>query len=149
MANRNLAENRNLNENRNLEADDDIFDFNAWNEEIETDIEYKQSVNKFGREMQTMYFLDENGNHTRNAFFTLDQSLAQLNENFNFVNGKNYIVKYLTNQQWKAGRHFQYRNGLDLSDFVYSGSSEEELYGDNALSDDDIHVYGIVVEEIR
>jgi DNA/RNA endonuclease YhcR with UshA esterase domain len=138
-------------QNNILRVDDEIFDdnFHVWNDEVNVDVEYKQSRNKFGRGIQQMYFLDENGNHTRNAFFTLEGALEQLNENFNFENGKNYTVKYLTNYQWKGSKQFQYRNGIDLSDFVYGPATEEELYGDEALDEDHIRVYGIVVEEKR
>lgn len=104
------------------------------------------------RNMQQMYFLDRNGRHTRGSdetgFFDLDGAYEQVRDNFNFDDGKDYIIKYLTNdgRPWKGGSAFTYRNGMDLRNHVYSAELSQEMYGEQAL--DDIHVYGIVVEEI-
>lgn len=125
----------------------DIFDFEQWNEEVDTQVEYKNGVNSFNRQIQQMYFT-ENGKNTRNAYFSLEQAEQMLNEHFYFVNNKNYIIKYLTNQQWKSGRAFQFRNGLNLGDHVYNIDTEQELYGGDALDEDTLRIYGIIVEEV-
>ena len=124
---------------------DDIFE--RWDELIEADIEFEEKINKFNEKVQTMYFLDEARQHTRNAYFSLDQAEEQLKENFNFEDGKHYLIKYLTNYGWKSAKTFQYRNGIDVSDYTYNEETEIYLYNDNALNRDEIHVYGIVVEE--
>lgn len=128
---------------------DELNDFNEWNNEVETRVEMSGEINKFGRGIQKMYFLDDNNQHTRNAFFSLEQAKEQVRENFNFEVGKRYIIKYLTNYQWKSGQHFQYNNNLDLSNFVYGIEDEMQMYGEQALDENNVHIYGIVVEEVK
>ena len=98
--------------------------------------------------VQQMYFLDNNGNHSRgndrHGYFDDEGALEQLYENFNFENGKYYMIKYLTNdgKPWKSGKAFQFENGTNLRNHAYNSV---EMYG---AQDIDIHIYAIVVEEL-
>jgi len=114
-----------------------------------------QVVKKNVGKTQQMYFLDRNGKHSRgndnDGYFDINGAYEQVESNFNFEDGKHYIIKYLTNdgKAWKGGKVFKFQEGLtDLYQHVYSAELSEELYGNQALDTDDLHIFGIVVEEI-
>jgi hypothetical protein len=113
-----------------------------------------QVVKRDVQDLQQMYFLDNQGRHSRgtdeDGYFDFAGALYQVENNFTFEQNKTYIIKYLTNdgKPWKSGRTFTYRNGMDLSQHVYSHELSIEMYGEQALDYDDLHIYGIVVEEL-
>ena len=127
----------------------DIFD-DMFDDEIELQV-VKRDIGT----TQQMYFLDENGNHTRGSdrhgYFSLDTALEQVRNHFDFVDGNNYTIKYLTNdgKPWKSRVAFTYRDGMDLSNHVYSYDYAMQTYEGQGLDVDDIHVYGIVVQQLR
>lgn len=109
-------------------------------------VQYTQDTNDFGRTNQVMYLTD-NGIQTRDYYWTLENARNQLDQ-FNFENGKIYHIKYLTSSSWKVGSAFQKVAHLNPADYAYSIEEEDNHYGISALERDDIHVYGIVVEEL-
>lgn len=118
-------------------------------EEADAQAEFNEFRNDFGRIIQTLTLVDANGTPTRNAFISLDQAIEQLEENFEFEEGKRYLIKYLTSQRYKAGQMFTYDEDTNIADYVWSEDDEQERYGAQALSKEEIHVFSIVVEEIK
>lgn len=112
-------------------------------------VEFKTERDKFGRMVQTMYLLDDDGKHTRDAYFTTEMALEQLRDNFDFRSGKVYTIAYLTGYQWKSARQFTYiPRRTDLKEHVYGMDQELENYGDQAIDDGDLHIYAIAVHQL-
>jgi len=122
-----------------------------------------QVVKKNVGKTQQMYFLDRNGKRSRgndnDGYFDINGAYEQVESNFNFKDGKHYIIKYLTNdykalkgndvKAWKGGKLFKFHEGLtDLYQHVYSAELSEELYDYQEFDIDDLHIFSIVVEEI-
>jgi hypothetical protein len=117
--------------------------------DVDVDAKFNSSINGFGRTVESLYFVDQDDNHTRDFFLSLDQAKDVLQEHFNIENGKAYVISYLTNYGWKSRTSFEKTANTNLSHHTYDGEAELSLYGGLRLSDDDIHVYGIVVKEVR
>lgn len=115
----------------------------------DANVEFDTRLNNAGKTVQSMYFLDDQGKHTRDYYWSLDEASQQLRDNFDFRSGHSYIITYLTNYQWKSGQAFNYiARRTNLNDHVYNSDREIELYNDQAIDEEDLHIYGIVVHQL-
>ena len=111
-------------------------------------LEFKQSVDKYNRAIETMTVLDDDGKESREHYLSQDRAKELLENEFTFNEGKDYIIKVKTSVDWKSMRPFEYHQGIDLMRHFYNESSEQELYGRQATERKDIHIFTIRVEEM-
>jgi hypothetical protein len=111
--------------------------------------DFEVTANKAGKRIQKLVLLNENDQLTRDYYLSVDNAIEQLENQFDFREGKKYIIPYLTNYGWRSGQVFEYRRRrTDLSECVYNTDREQMLYGDQALDKEDLHIYAIVVQEM-
>ena len=104
--------------------------------------------NAKGRTVQTMHISDEQGNTTRNFHLSEQQAKEQIENNFDMENGKWYQIKYLVPNGWRIGMPFRMGNNVNVQDYVYTSALDINRYGNQGLDSDDLHIFGIIVEEI-
>jgi hypothetical protein len=104
---------------------------------------------KYNRRIQVFDIVNEETNEpSREHYLDLDEALEILNDNFQFENGRQYILKLNTGQGWKSrGNIFTFRDGMNLYNEIYNEQYEIAQYGGDALDKDSIRVYGIILED--
>jgi hypothetical protein len=103
--------------------------------------------NKFNRVSQILKF-NEYGKPSRNYYLTEEEAINMLNNEFVFEDGKSYRVKYLTSNDWRSGPTFQKNENTNISDYVYNSLTEMERYDAQGLAEEDLHIFGIIVDEV-
>lgn len=114
--------------------------------QVEVQAEFKSYRNKYNRQMQLLTFNNPNIlNPTPSRDFWLSEAdaLEYLHELFNFENGKQYRIKYLVSQGWRSGSNFTKTPNTNLQNHVYNHAVDVEMYHNQALDLDDIHIFGI------
>jgi len=123
-----------------------IFD-DMMDEEVQGRVAFNENVNQYGQKRQNMFFVNEDGHHTRNNYFSFDNAIEQLENNFNFENNKTYQISFLMpNGKWKGGNTFIMSNNIDFNNVVWTEEDEMLMY-DNEGFDGDYEIYGITVLE--
>lgn len=101
------------------------------------------------RLIQTMEFFNEEGSHSRDAYFDLNDAVQFVEDTFVYEDGKRYLVKYLTSYGWKSGKVFRYQEGItNFDEVVFSEDTEKANYNTQALEGNQIHVYAIQVRQM-
>lgn len=123
---------------------------NVFNENVQDYFARLSAVgrNKFGRSHQSMYISDNQGNPSRDYYLSQEQAVEQIGDNFDMDNGKWYQIKYNTSTGWRIGIPFQKTPNVDYEQVVYSSEMEMHKYGNQGVDDGDLHIFGILVEEV-
>ena len=114
-------------------------------EDVEAVFETKR--NAFGRNIQVLKFNDGDDEVSRKMWIKEIEAFKLLESEFNFQNGKEYRIKYLTSYGWRSGTAFRKNENTNLLNHTYSQEDEIANYGTQAL--DKLKIFGIVVSEVK
>ena len=116
-------------------------------EEAEARVRISQNRDRFGKLDQYMYFVDNNNNISRDAYFEYDQAVDQVANNFNLQNGRNYHAMFLlSNGLWvPAGKQFTMNNILNFHDTLFDNN---EILEYNYVEEAEFAIHGIRVLEV-
>jgi len=112
---------------------------------------YFTFADDYGRERQVIEIIDPNTQKpTRERFMTVvNAKRATSNFRDDLEVGKTYLMKCLTPYGWRATRSFVYEGAqTNLEEKVFDEDYDEELYNDQALQDDGLNIYSVMIEEL-